>query len=129
MTQALPITRIEVTEFEREVRDFGSVETRAIYQPGTMYRRKAYAVRIETAPGPCALVRNAENLPFLSTLLTWLSCSWANSRPPSLVPAMPSAFSLPCQTRVHLAPSAITPGMAVTVTSFAGAGWGKVRGC
>jgi L-alanine-DL-glutamate epimerase-like enolase superfamily enzyme len=51
MAQKLPITRIEVTEFEREVRDFGAVETRAIFEPGTVYRRKAYAVRVETASG------------------------------------------------------------------------------
>src|SRR5580658_3641911 len=39
---------------------------------------------------------------------------------------MPSAFSLPCQTIVHLAPASMTPGMAVIVTSFGSGGTGKV---
>src|SRR5579862_7167396 len=41
---------------------------------------------------------------------------------------MPSAFSLPCHTSVHLARASITPGIAAIVTSLGGAGWGKVRG-
>src|ERR1039457_3313886 len=39
---------------------------------------------------------------------------------------MPSAFWSPCQTRLHLAPAAITLGMPVTVTSLGGGGVGKV---
>src|SRR5579863_236543 len=38
---------------------------------------------------------------------------------------MPSAFSLPCQTRSHFAPASITSGIAVMVTSCGGEGVGK----
>ena len=80
-----------------------------------------------TAPVPCVSLTKMENLSFLSSIPTVLGCSCANNRPPSLVPTMPSALSGPCQTSFHLAPAAITPGMAVTVTSLAGAGCGKFR--
>src|SRR2546425_1071519 len=70
-----------------------------------------------------------ENLSFRSSMPTVLGCSCANNRPPSFVPTMPSALSGPCQTSFHLAPAAITPGMPVTVTSFAGAGCGKASRC
>src|SRR5580658_9551215 len=39
---------------------------------------------------------------------------------------MPSAFSLPCQATVHLAPASMTPGIAVIFTSFGGGGIRKV---
>src|SRR6476659_1462174 len=60
---------------------------------------------------------------------TVLGCSCANSSPPSFVPMMPSALSGPCQTSFHLAPAAMTPGIPVTVTSFAGVGCGKGFRC
>src|ERR1700722_1355325 len=43
------------------------------------------------------------------------------------MPTRPSALSGPCQTSFHCAPSAITPGIAVTVTCFSAAGWGNFR--
>src|SRR5262245_58604593 len=60
---------------------------------------------------------------------TVLGCSCANSSPPSFVPMMPSALSGPCQTSFHFVPAAMTPGIPVTVTSFAGVGCGKGFRC
>jgi L-alanine-DL-glutamate epimerase-like enolase superfamily enzyme len=47
----LTITEIELHEFEREVRDFGILETSEVYEPGTVYRRKSHALRIHTQGG------------------------------------------------------------------------------
>src|SRR5579883_3360834 len=41
---------------------------------------------------------------------------------------MPSAVASPCQISFHFTPPSITPGMAVMVTSFKGAGWGNCLG-
>src|SRR5439155_26028751 len=81
------------------------------------------------APVPWVSLTKMENLSFGSSMPTVLGCSCANSRPPSFVPMMPSALSGPCQTSFHLAPAAMTPGIAVTITSFAAVGCGKVFGC
>src|SRR5438445_4851739 len=79
------------------------------------------------APVPWVSLTKIENLPFLSTRPTVLGCSCANNRPPSFVPTIPSALSGPCQTSFHLAPAAMTPGIAATVTSRSGAGCEKPR--
>jgi hypothetical protein len=41
---------------------------------------------------------------------------------------MPSELLVLWKMSFHFAPASITPGIAVIVTSFAGAGWGKLRG-
>src|SRR5689334_2231693 len=45
-------------------------------------------------------------------------CSCANSNPPSDVPTMPSALSVPCHAIVHVDPAATTPAISLTVTSL-----------
>src|SRR6185503_10878854 len=82
-----------------------------------------------SAPVPWVSLTKIENLSFGSSMPTVLGCSCANSSPPSFVPMMPSALSGPCQTSFHLAPAAITPGIPVTVTSFAAVGCGKGFRC
>ncbi len=47
----LTITAIELHEFEREVRDFGTLETREVYEPGTLHRRKSHAFKVHTTAG------------------------------------------------------------------------------
>ncbi len=47
----LKITGIELCEFERERRDFGTLETREVYEPGTVTRRKSHAIKIHTDAG------------------------------------------------------------------------------
>src|SRR5258705_3825013 len=81
------------------------------------------------APVPWVSLTKIENLSLGSSMPTVLGCSCANNRPPSFVPMIPSALSGPCQTSFHLAPAAMTPGIAVTNTSFAAVGCGKVFGC
>ncbi|MGD0267134.1 MAG: hypothetical protein ABSD47_19625, partial [Candidatus Methylomirabilota bacterium] len=49
--RALKITSIELHEFEREVRDFGSLETSEVYEPGTVHRRKSHALKVHTDAG------------------------------------------------------------------------------
>src|ERR1700730_2093392 len=63
-----------------------------------------------------------ENLSFGSSRPIVLGCSCANRTPPSFVPTRPSALSGPCQTSFHLGPVAMTPGIAVIVTSRSGVG-------
>src|SRR5579864_7530142 len=70
-----------------------------------------------------------ENLSFLSSLSILLVCCWANSKPPSSEPTMPSAIWAFCQTRVHFAPASITPGIAVTTTSRGPGGTGAGLDC
>src|SRR5688500_3293941 len=90
-------------------------------RPGSVHVRWTASTRplasIAIAPVPCVSSRATETLSFASSLLIRFGCSCANSRPPSSVPTMPSALSVPCHASVHLAPAATTPGMAVTVTS------------
>ena len=55
----------------------------------------------DTEPAPWVFCTNTETLSFVSSLLMRFGCSCANSRPPSSVPTMPSALSVPCQASVH----------------------------
>src|SRR5688572_25207712 len=57
-----------------------------------------------------------------------LGCSCANSRPPSGAARGLSALSNPCQASCHVAPAAMTPGIAVTVTAR-GSLSGVIAGC
>lgn len=49
--RGLKITAIEVHEFEREVRDFGVLETSEVYEPGTVRRRTSHAFKVHTDAG------------------------------------------------------------------------------
>jgi len=49
--ESLKITGIELHEFEREVRDFGNIETSEVYEPGTVHRRKSHAIKVHTEAG------------------------------------------------------------------------------
>jgi len=45
------ITRFEVYEFEHQVRDRGSFETRPSFEPGSAYTTKGYGLKIHTSVG------------------------------------------------------------------------------
>ena len=49
--RGLKISGLELHEFEREVRDFGTLETSEVYEPGTRHRRKSHALKIHTEAG------------------------------------------------------------------------------
>lgn len=49
--RGLKITGIELHEFEREVHDFGPLETSEVYEPGTFRRRKSHGIKVHTDAG------------------------------------------------------------------------------
>ena len=102
----------------------GSVQAGTAGRPGSVQVRSAAKSRplvsIDTDPAPCVFSTKTDSLSFLSSLLTRLGCSCVNSSPPSGAPTMPSALSVPAHASVHVAPAAITPGIAVIVTSRSG---------
>lgn len=49
--RGVKITGIELHEFEREVRDFGTLETSEVYEPGTLHRRKSHGLKVHTDAG------------------------------------------------------------------------------
>jgi hypothetical protein len=54
--------------------------------------------------------------------MTEFACSCPNSSEPSGAALMPSALNGPCHTRCHLAPLAMTPGMAAMTAGFSPVG-------
>src|SRR4026209_278789 len=73
---------------------------------------------IESEPPVCVSAYTTEGFPFLSSLTTLLLSFCAMSKPPLLVPTMPSPL-LPasCQTNFQRCPPAITPGISLIVYS------------
>jgi L-alanine-DL-glutamate epimerase-like enolase superfamily enzyme len=49
--RGVKITSIELHEFEYEVRDFGTLETSEVYEPGTRRRRTSHGVKVHTDAG------------------------------------------------------------------------------